>query len=160
MKKPLLSIFACAIVICSNAQTDTTHVDVTELTLDELQNVTIVTASKNAIQAGQAPATAYVITEDQIRIRGYRSLLDVLLDAPDIKVDDKVYSLNRDIITMRGVDGQEKFIIMLDGIRISSPTNESMEIMENYPVNLARQVEIIYGPASALYGADAFSGII
>jgi outer membrane receptor for ferrienterochelin and colicin len=160
MKTLLLSLLACASITVSNAQLDSAHVDVTELSLDELQNVTIVTASKNAMQAGQAPATAYVVTEEQIRIRGYRSLLDILLDAPDFKVDDRVYSLNRNIITMRGIDGQEKFIIMLDGVRISSPTNESLPIMENYPVNLAKQVEIIFGPASALYGADAFSGII
>lgn len=160
MKKLLLSLLACATLTSSYGQLDSTHVDVTELSLDELQNVTIVTASKNAMQAGQAPATAYVVTEEQIRVRGYRSLLDILMDAPDFKVDDKVYSLNRNIVTMRGIDGQEKFIVMLDGVRISSPTNESLPIMENYPVNLAKQVEIIFGPASALYGADAFSGII
>src|SRR5688572_23688401 len=101
-----------------------------------------------------------VITEEQIQIRGYRSLLDVLMDMPDIKIDDKVYSLSRNRITMRGIEGQEKLIIMLDGVRISSPTNESLPIMENYPVHLAKQIEIIYGPASALYGADAFTGII
>ena len=161
MKTLLLSyLLLSATVTLTKAQSDTTDVDVTELTLDELQNVKIVSASKNPLQAGQAPASAYVVTEEQIRIRGYRSLLDILLDAPDFKIDDKVYSLNRNIVTMRGVDGQEKFIVMLDGVRISSPTNESLPIMENYPINLAKQVEIIYGPASALYGADAFSGII
>jgi outer membrane receptor for ferrienterochelin and colicin len=140
------------------AQSDST--DLTELSLEQLHNVKIVTASKTQLEAGQAAATAYVVTEEQIRVRGYRSLLDVLMDAPDFKIDDKSFSLNRNIVTMRGLSGQEKFIIMLDGVRISSPTNESMAIMENYPVNLARQIEIIYGPASALYGADAFSGII
>ncbi len=32
--------------------------------------------------------------------------------------------------------------------------------MENYPVHLAKQIEIVYGPASAVYGADALSGVI
>src|SRR5687768_3480668 len=98
-----------------NAQTDSTEVDVTELSLDDLQNVKIVTASKTQMGADQVSASAYVVTEDQIRIRGYRSLLDVLVDVPDVKIDDKVYSLNRNIITLRGQDGQEKFLIMLDG---------------------------------------------
>ncbi|HTF28657.1 MAG TPA: TonB-dependent receptor, partial [Flavitalea sp.] len=133
---------------------------ITELNLEQLNNVTIVSASKTQMEAGQAPATSYVVTETQIRLRGYRSLLDVLMDAPDFKIDDKAYSTSRNIITMRGISGQEKFIVMLDGVRISSPTNEALSIMENYPVNLARQIEIVYGPASALYGADAFSGII
>jgi outer membrane receptor for ferrienterochelin and colicin len=133
-----------------NAQTDTTDIDITALSLDELQNVKIVTASKTQMGADQVAATAFVVTEEQIRIRGYRSLLEVLADVPDVKIDDRAYSLNRNIITMRGIDGQEKFIVMLDGVRISSPTNETMAIMENYPVNLAKQIEIIFGPASAL----------
>jgi outer membrane receptor for ferrienterochelin and colicin len=148
------------ISLYAGAQSDTTSQDITELNLEQLHNVKIVTASKTQMEAGQAPATAYVVTEEQIRMRGYRSLLDVLMDAPDFKIDDKSLSTTRNTPVMRGINGQDKFIIMLDGTRISSPTNEAISIMENYPVNLARQIEIIYGPASALYGADAFSGII
>jgi outer membrane receptor for ferrienterochelin and colicin len=142
------------------AQSDSTESDLTDLSLEQLHNVKIVSASKTLMEASQAPASVAVITEEQIRIRGYRSLLDVLMDIPDIKVDDRVYSISRNRITIRGIEGQEKFIIMLDGMRISSPTNETIPIMENYPVNLAKQIEIIYGPASALYGADALTGII
>ena len=49
---------------------------------------------------------------------------------------------------------------MLDGIRISSPTNDPLPILANYPVHTAQQIEILGGPASALYGADAFSATI
>jgi outer membrane receptor for ferrienterochelin and colicin len=159
LKFVLVACFALQI-LHAIAQTDTTSVDLTDLSLEKLLNVKIVSASKTMMQASQAPASVTVVTEEQIRIRGYRSLLDVLMDVPDIKVDDKVYSISRNRITIRGVEGQEKFIIMLDGMRISSPTNETLPIMENYPVNLAKQIEIIYGPASALYGADALTGII
>ena len=48
-----------------------------------------------------------------------------------------------------------------DGIRINSPTVEPIiPVAENYPLYNAKQVEILYGPASAIYGADAFSGVI
>lgn len=159
-------IIISAILVCvfihakGQIQTDANKVDLTELSLEQLHNIKITSASKIRQEAGQAPATVVVITEEQIRIRGYRSLLDVLMDLPDFKIDDKVYSINRNRFTLRGIEGQEKFVIMLDGVRISSPTNEHIPIMENYPVNLAKQIEIIYGPASALYGADALSGII
>lgn len=154
----MLLLTGAASLAC--AQSDSSYVDLTELNLEELSNVKIVTASKTSQEAGQAPANVYVVTEEQIRIRGYRSLLDVLMDAPDFKIDDKVYSVSMNTITTRGIEGQEKLIILLDGTRISSPTNEAMPIMENYPVNLAKQIEIVYGPASALYGADAVSGVI
>lgn len=156
----LLTCFALHASVRVYAQADSTLTDITALSLDDLQNIKITTASKTVMGADQVAASSYIVTENQIRVRGYRSLLDVLADAPDVKIDDKVYSLNRNTITLRGMDGQEKFLILLDGVRISSPTNETMPIMENYPVNLAKQVEIIFGPASALYGADAFSGII
>ncbi|HYG19664.1 MAG TPA: TonB-dependent receptor [Ohtaekwangia sp.] len=154
---------ACTFVLMTMrvaAQNDSTGQDLTALSLEDLQNVKIVTASKNQMAAGQAPASVIVVTEEQIRIRGYRSLLDVLIDMPDFKIDDNAYSVSRNTITNRGIEGQQKFVIMLDGVRLSAPANESIPIMENYPVNLAKQIEIIYGPASALYGADAMTGII
>jgi outer membrane receptor protein involved in Fe transport len=110
--------------------------------------------------AKQAPATIITITDDQIRLRGYQSLLDVLMDAPDFKMETYSDPEFLHIAVVRGVYGQDKFVILLDGIRISSPTNEIMPILENYPVHLAQQIEILYGPASALYGADAVTGVI
>jgi len=114
----------------------------------------------NQTSAKQAPATIITITEEQIRLRGYQSLLDVLLDAPDFKVETYSDPEFLHVAIVRGVYGQDKFVILLDGIRISSPTNEIMPILENYPVHLAQQIEILYGPASALYGADAVTGVI
>ena len=61
---------------------------------------------------------------------------------------------------MQGSRGASHVIVLLDGVRISSPTNEPLPILANYPVHSARQIEIVYGPASALYGADAFSAVI
>jgi outer membrane receptor for ferrienterochelin and colicin len=128
--------------------------------LSELLNVKVTTASRTAQQLGIAPASVMVITRDQIKTRGYQSLLDVMYDLPDIKVDDKMYSGMRNSFTIRGTQGSEKLVIMIDGISVSSPSGEAMPIMENYPVNLAEQIEVVYGPASALYGANAVSGVI
>lgn len=161
IQKILTYIIGIVIVLFAGGhvygQTDSLLVN---LSLKELLNVKVTTASKTAQSLEMAPATAIVITQEQIKMRGYQSLLDVMYDLPDIKIDDKVYSGSRNIITVRGTPGQEKILILLDGVRITSPSGESMPVMENYPVNLAEQIEIIYGPASALYGADAVSGVI
>jgi len=131
-----------------------------DLSLKALLNVKITTASKTSQDQETAPATVIVVSQEQIRTRGYQSLLELLYDLPDMKVDDKVRSHLDNNFVLRGTPGQEKFVILLDGVRISSPTNETMPIIENYPVYLAEQVEIVVGPASALYGADAVSGVI
>ncbi len=144
--------------VCS-AQSDSLHA-LENLSLKELLSIKVTTVSKASEELEMAAATVALVTKAQIRIRGYQSLLDVLYDLPDIKIDDKVYSGIRNSFTVRGVQGQDKFIILLDGVRISSPIDEALPIMENYPVNLVEQIEIVYGPASALYGANAVSGVI
>jgi outer membrane cobalamin receptor len=144
----------------SFGQVDSTSSDVEDFSLQDLLNVKVTTASKTEQSLEMAPATAYVISREQIRIRGYQSLLDVMHDLPDMKVDDKIYSGTRNTFTLRGIEGMEKMVILLDGVRISSPSGEVMPIMENYPVHLAEQIEVVYGPASALYGAYAASCVI
>jgi outer membrane receptor protein involved in Fe transport len=142
----------------SYGQQDTAKLD--NLSLKELLDVKVITASKSSQNSDMAPATVTVISKEQIRMRRYQTLLDLIIDLPDMKVDDKIAPSSRNSVTIRGIQGQQNFVILLDGVKISSPTNEAMPIMENYPVNLAEQVEVVYGPASALYGADAVSGVI
>jgi outer membrane receptor for ferrienterochelin and colicin len=142
----------------AHSQPDTTRLE--NMSLQALLNVKVSTASKTLQELGIAPATVLVITKEQIRIRGYQSLLDLMYDLPGVKIDDKIYPGIRNSFTVRGIQGSEKFVILLDGITISSSSGEALPIMENYPVNLAEQVEVVFGPASALYGANAVSGII
>jgi outer membrane cobalamin receptor len=152
----VLSVFAG--YLNAFAQTDSSKLSM--LTLKDLLSEKVTTASKTLQEIGLAPATVMVVTRDQIKTRGYQSLLDVLYDLPDVKVDDKMYSGLRNSITLRGIQGSEKFMVLLDGISISSPSGEAMPVMENYPVHFADQIEILFGPASALYGANALSGVI
>lgn len=157
--KPAIgAILFLSVCACAYGQQDTGRLE--DLSLKDLLNVKITTASKTSQDQETAPATVIVVSQEQIRMRGYQSLLDLLYDLPDMKVDDKVRSHLDNNFVLRGTPGQEKFVILLDGVRISSPTNETMPILENYPVYLAEQVEIVVGPASALYGADAVSGVI
>jgi outer membrane cobalamin receptor len=144
----------------AEAQARPTPRDLAGVAIEDLLNVTITTASRTTEVLTDAPARVEVVTAAQIRRRGYRSLSDVLKDLPDFKVD---LAGNWDFpaeLTVQGVRGATRVILLLDGIRVSSPTNEPLPIVANYPVHTARQIEIVYGPASALYGADAFSAIV
>ncbi len=156
------TIASLAFIVCGACvvfgQSDTAKLE--DLSLKDLLNIKVTTVSKTLQELGIAPATVMVVTREQIKIRGYQSLLDLLYDLPDFKIDDKIYSVSDNSVLVRGTQGQQNFVILLDGIKISSPTNESLPVMENYPVNLAEQVEIVYGPSSALYGADAVSAVI
>lgn len=135
-------------------------VDVFDLNLEQLRHIPVVTASRRAEPLDQAPGTILVVTRQEIRERGYVSLLDVLRDLPGVDVQSYHYSILNDAVTWRGVYGNQKFIILQDGLRISSTTSEPLAIAENFPLYQARQVEVVYGPASALYGADAFTAVV
>lgn len=122
--------------------------------------ITVTTASRQAEGLADAPALVEVVTARQIQARGYRSLSDLLRDQLGFKIDiggDPDYPSD---LTVQGTRNTSRVVVLLDGIRITSPTGEPLPIMANYPVHHARQVEIVYGPSSALYGADAFSAVI
>ncbi len=138
----------------------TSWLDVDELNLEALLNTEVITASRKAQKSAEAPASVYAISAEIIRQRGYRNLLDLLEDIPEVEVQHKSQPEMWDPITIRGIAGNEKFIILLDGVRISSATGDWHAVDSNYPLVNVERVEVILGPASALYGADAFSGIV
>lgn len=134
--------------------------DFFEMNLAQLMDQVVITPSKTFQKISEAPGTVIVVTKQQIRERGYINLVDLLEDLPgvDIQRQSAPNPFNR--ISIRGITGNNKFIILQNGFRISGPTGENIAIDNNFPVFHVQRVEIIYGPASALYGADAFSGII
>jgi outer membrane receptor protein involved in Fe transport len=134
--------------------------DLAAASLEDLLNVVVTTATRTPEAARDAPARVQVVTADQIRRRGYRSLLELLADIPSIKVDLRADPDFPSELTIDGTRGAARVIVLLDGVRISSPTSEPLPILANYPVHAAHQVEVVFGPASAVYGADAFSSVV
>ncbi|MBN2694769.1 TonB-dependent receptor [bacterium] len=134
-----------------------------EIYISELEsqyNTGVVTASKKLQKSTDAPATIHLITKEMIKRRGYEYLQELLEDIPEIEIQKKSNAETSNIITMRGVTGNSKFVLLLNGFRISSPTGTPHAITTNFPLINIQRVEVILGPASALYGVDAFSGII
>jgi outer membrane cobalamin receptor len=165
MKKYYITLSFLLIVLLSKAQESdkpaVAKVDsLLNLSFDDLMNVSVITATLNPQLSNQAPATVKVVSREQIRIRGYRTLTELLNDLQDITIHDKSDPQHYNRVSIRGVPRQDRFVILLDGIRISSPTNEPLPVLENFPIYLAKQIEVVYGPGSALYGADAMAGVI
>lgn len=137
-----------------------TYDDLAEMSLEELLNLEITTASKSLQKTSEAPATIYVITNDQIKSRGYINLEEALEDIPGVEIQRKSVTETSNNYSFRGISGNDKFVVLLDGIRVSSIVGTPHAISNNYSIANAKRVEVILGPASALYGADAFSGIV
>jgi iron complex outermembrane receptor protein len=134
--------------------------DLINLSLEELSDVTITTASKYAENIDDTPSTVIVITQQQIEERGYTNLLQVLESLPSIDVQRYASQVTAEQISIRGIPKNNGFLILQDGIRISSPVGEPIPIHDNFPIYNAKQIEIMYGPASVMYGADALTAVI
>ncbi len=156
----LLSLLTFITTLHIDAQVDSSKLKYLQLSLEEILNLEVTTALKSPGKLSDVPATLHLITHEQIVANGYTNLEEVLEDIPELEIQKRSSAEYGNYFTLRGIFGTEKFIIMMDGMRVNSPTGTPLAISNNYPVANAKQIEIIMGPASALYGADAFTGII
>jgi outer membrane receptor protein involved in Fe transport len=130
------------------------------LSLEELFATKVITASRRAESREQTPAHILVITGEQIRDRRYKNLADLLEDLPGVDFMRGTKSSLYNNFSFQGQSSSIKLIIMLDGVRIDHPAGGRVPVASNYSLHFAKQVEVLYGPAAALYGADAMAGVI
>lgn len=130
-----------------------------EMGLEELMQL-VVTPSRSPEQSHHAPGTVRVITKDEIRDRGYIHLGDLVFDLPGFDVQAYSNPVTFNTVSVRGLHGAERLLILRDGVRVTSPVGGYVSIYERFPLYDVEQVEVLYGPSSAIYGADAFSGVI
>ncbi len=162
MKKFILISLFLVVSTSSNiwAQDTLPKMDLFKLSLAELMQIKVSTPTRVSQDIEDVPATVYVITHAQIEHRNYSCLRDLLADIPQIEIQRHSQAEVSDVFTINGISGNEKFIIMQDGIRINSMIGTANTIGESYTLENTKQVEVVLSPASALYGADAFLGII
>ncbi|MBF0566597.1 MAG: TonB-dependent receptor, partial [Nitrospirae bacterium] len=110
----------------------------------------------------QAPVSAIIITAREIKDMGARNIVDVLKTVPEIGVTLSVNGIL--MFEMRGISTlkSEKILFMIDGHVLHKPFQgqDLPQVYYSIATEKIKQIEIIKGPASALYGADAFLGVI
>lgn len=113
-----------------------------------------VTRSQERVE--DAPGLVVVVGEREIADRGYRTLADLLADVPGffIEPDER-----RDVIFARGVP--QSFLVVYDGIPLVLDSGrEDLPLGEELSLANVRRVEVLRGPGTALWGANAFNGIV
>ena len=139
---------------------DSDGLEVFDMSLAELLAVEVSTVSKFTESIADSPANITVFTAEQIRQRGLKSLAELLKTIPGIHYSHFTVSDLYNSINFRGSSGNNKFLILLDGVRVSSAAGEGFPIGYNFPLYYAKQVEVLMGPSSVVYGADAFMGVV
>ena len=120
----------------------------------------ITTASSHAETLAEVPVPTTLITEDMIRNCGGQNLQEVLAAyVPGMNIVDCNDDIN---IALRGIysNGQEKILIMLNGHRMNSYCTNIAS--PDFSISLAKikQIEVLRGPASSLYGGVALTGVV
>ena len=118
----------------------------------------VVTATKIETPASQLGAAVTVITGEEIRYFDYTRLDDPLRAVPGVEVRRSGSLGKTTSISIRGANSNQVQVLM-DGMRVSSPTTGQTELAD-ISVDMIERIEVIRGPQSTLYGADAIGGVV
>ncbi|MBI4669608.1 MAG: TonB-dependent receptor [Elusimicrobia bacterium] len=120
----------------------------------------VITASRRLEPPEEAPSNITIITEQQIRDSGARTLSELLSALPGIQIT--THRKGGEKIWIRGVTAvyNDKTILLIDGFPFKELIYGQHPIDEQLPLTNVKRIEIIKGPASVLYGANALGGVI
>ncbi len=151
---------ACALLSAA-AQADT---DLTELPIEQLMQVQVITgASKYAQAVNEAPAAVSVITADDIKAYGWRTLAEILGSLPGLYTS---YDRNYTTLGARGFlrpgDYDTRLLLLIDGYRTNDSIFDQAAVGTEalIDVDLIERVEYVPGAGSAAYGSNALFGVI
>ena len=122
----------------------------------------ISSVSKKAEKIELAPATIQVITADDIFKRGYQDIESIFNDLPGFDIA-RTFGISYSTLYQRGYRSgasTERTLILVDGVEDNEIWTNTAVISKQYPISSIKRVEVIYGPASTIYGANAFVGVI
>jgi iron complex outermembrane receptor protein len=142
--------------------------DLADLSLEELLDLEITVASRHKERLRDAPAAVYVLTGDEIRRSGHKSVQEALRMVPGFHVAQwKTFGWD---VTSRGFTGSlsalhesfaNQMLLMVDGVSYYSPVLAGIWWpLVDIPLADVDRVEIIRGPAGTLWGANAVNGVV
>lgn len=135
--------------------------DLVDEELENLANRSITSLSKSPEDIEVAPASVLVIREEDFNKRGYLDIIDLLNDVPGFDIS-KIFATTYANVYQRGFrqDNTERTLVMIDGIEENDLWSNIAYLSRQYPLSNISSVEIIYGPASTIYGPRSFAGAI
>jgi outer membrane receptor for ferrienterochelin and colicin len=132
-----------------------------DLRNDQVFEETVVTASRTAQSPLDAPNSTSIITEQDIRLSGITKLPELLRRLAGIDIMETTGSQTE--VSMRGFNQRlsNKVLVLVDGRSVYTDLLGAT-IWSDLPVGVEdlERIEVVRGPGSALYGADAFNGVI
>ncbi|HEX7053490.1 MAG TPA: TonB-dependent receptor [Burkholderiales bacterium] len=150
-----------ALFVCAAARAQGDIASLADLSLEELANVPVTSVTRRPEPLKDAAASIYVITAEEIRRSGVRTLPEALRLAPNLtvaRIDAGQYA-----ITARGFNNAvgNKLLVLVDGRTLYTPVFSGV-FWDQQDVVLedVERIEVISGPGATLWGANAVNGVI
>lgn len=131
-----------------------------DMDLSDLFEVEVVSGTRSRRSLNQLPMRVYVITADDIRRNNYTSLVQALEDVPNIKTSRPGNGTEGETFLQRGLFGNYYTKFLLDDLPINPIVTSGFPLAEQLNMRNVERIEVLFGPASAIYGADAVAGVI
>jgi outer membrane receptor for ferrienterochelin and colicins len=123
--------------------------------------IQVSSVSKKLEDINKAPATVMVLTSEEIVQRGYIDLEALFNDLPGFDVS-RTYGSTYSNIYQRGYrsSNTDRTLFMINGIEENDFWGNFVYWNRQFPITNVSRIEIVYGPASTMYGANAFLGVV
>jgi vitamin B12 transporter len=121
-------------------------------------NEVVVTATRTSQARENVIGDVTIIDRQEIERMGAGSITDILRMQPGVQVSANGGAGTGSNVYLRGTNDQH-VVVLVDGLRVNSATSGTTSF-ENIPLGQIESIEILRGPASSLYGADAIGGVI
>lgn len=137
--------------------------DLTSLSIEDLSQVRLSTASRHLDDPRKAPAAVTVITGEEIVRYGWRTLADVLRSVTGFYT---AYDRTYNYVGVRGFlqsgDYNARILLLIDGHRVNENIFDSALMGTEFPLdlNLIDRIEVVRGPGSSLFGTDAELAVV
>ncbi|MBV9529010.1 TonB-dependent receptor plug domain-containing protein, partial [Sphingomonas sp.] len=140
--------------------------DLNDLSIEQLAQIQVRSASKRDEPLSSVPAALYVIDHDQIVRSGAVTIPEILRLAPNLQVYQS--SPSNWVVTARGFSGlpssqsySNKLLVLIDGRTVYTPLFSGVywDLPDLLPDDIER-IEVISGPGATLWGANAVNGVI
>ncbi|NNL67640.1 MAG: TonB-dependent receptor [Myxococcales bacterium] len=157
-------VLLAGLVAAPAALGGTPAANLADLSLEELLDLEITTASKRAESLSESPSFTHVITREEIRSHGYRTVAEALSGIVGLYATnvDHVW----DGVGVRGFavsgDYSTRVLVLIDGQRLNEPMGDSPSLGEEIPLDIEgiERIEVVKGPGSALWGSNALLAIV
>ena len=129
--------------------------DVETATLDKI----VVSATKTPHTLGDVPVAAEVITREELQERNVKTLQEALEQQTGLTVESNSSGWgDKGKVSIHGMD-QRHTLVLVDGQRVLGGHQDGIDLQQ-ISIGMVERIEILKGPASALYGSDAMGGVI